>query len=229
MGVFWSGTDDKCCDTLGSGDFTVSIVTNRKKKLLGRVDIYKPFRITLSGVDIAVEDEVNFAIPKAIQDEVDKKVETKSCLSNFGNTKHWRGNSYLGYEDPYEWEDKDGFRKRWYMGDTEVWDVVSKRWILESVFDKLILSGILKAKNLLGHKKEEKEEEIPLPKAIWNSLDDCVVFEDGETFKPSEDERKFGSVPRPDMFEVCAGATINACASCVYLKECDDYLVKNTV
>jgi len=229
MGVFWSGTDDKCCDKLGSGDFTISIVTNRKKKLLGRVDIYKPFRVTLSGIDIAIEDEVDFAIPKAIQDEVDAKVEKRSLLGNWDRN---RGSFDYGYgrrdlnrdaEDATWWA--DGYQKRYnsITTEVEVYHGLSKRWIAQSVFEAM-LGGKGKRKD---DKKDDKIEIVDDkgPMAVFDAASGTIIFDNNETFTPGKDSRIFGDVPPTDLFEVCLVGD-SVCKKCVYMKECDAYLVK---
>jgi len=200
MGVFWSGTDDDCCKTLGVTDFSVSIVGNRKKKLLGRVDIYKPFHLTISGVDIAVEDEVDFTIPQRIKDEVDEKVEKKT---------YWTRKEYDGYSNGQyctpTYSKKGGLERKfnWVEKVWEVYDKEKKAWVEEDEYYR----------NLLTAENETIAGE-------WDG--EQVALKDGSTFCPKTDKRKFGDVPPTVMFDICM-ETGDICLKCVYRTECDAY------
>ena len=54
MGVCWSQTDETCCDNYDNDMWMVSIVVNKDKKILCRLDIYKPFRIVLDNVPVEI-------------------------------------------------------------------------------------------------------------------------------------------------------------------------------
>jgi hypothetical protein len=50
MSVFWSGTDDECINGLANGDYLVSLVVNKKRDTMMRLDQYSPCHMYLSDV-----------------------------------------------------------------------------------------------------------------------------------------------------------------------------------
>ena len=52
--VFWSQTDEDCIEGLANGDYVLSLVTNKRGDALARLDIFKPARVTVDRVPIAV-------------------------------------------------------------------------------------------------------------------------------------------------------------------------------
>ena len=54
MKVFWSGTDETCIQNLANSNYLVSVVTNKNGDILARVDIFKPFHITLNDLKVEV-------------------------------------------------------------------------------------------------------------------------------------------------------------------------------
>ncbi|MHA1169635.1 MAG: hypothetical protein ACTSRU_17545 [Candidatus Hodarchaeales archaeon] len=209
MDIFWSATDDKCCEKLGGGDFTISIVANRNKKMLGRLDIYKPFPVTISGIDIKIEDEIVFDIPQDIQDEVDEKVSRRVTYYNRGG---YYGGLYRTEKKANcgaEFLDRDGLKKR-YNSDKyafEAYDEEKKEWVLERDFYNSV--------EVQDGKKQN---------AIF--VDGMVYMEDGRTFNPAKDNRIFGDVPPPEMLDVCEGEHIKLCKDCAYRVECLAYFTK---
>jgi len=55
MNVFWSQTDEQCVLGLANSSYMISIVTNKKKDILTRIDVYQPFHITLNKVETAIQ------------------------------------------------------------------------------------------------------------------------------------------------------------------------------
>ena len=51
MKVFWSATDEACVANLANSSYMISIVTNKDKDMLTRIDIYKPFHVTVNEID----------------------------------------------------------------------------------------------------------------------------------------------------------------------------------
>ena len=74
MDTFWSSTDDENIETLGT-DWLISIVSNKKGKMRGRIDIYHPFRMYVDEVDIIEEGRDLEKLEIKIQKEIDKKVK----------------------------------------------------------------------------------------------------------------------------------------------------------
>ena len=68
MGTFHSGTDEDNYATLSNGDFLVSLVINKAHKFLGRVDYFKPLRVTLNNLSVHMQMEVSTA-PSTIAEE----------------------------------------------------------------------------------------------------------------------------------------------------------------
>jgi hypothetical protein len=50
MSVFWSGTDDDCVAGLANGDYLLSLVVNRKRDTMMRLDQYHPCHLFLTDV-----------------------------------------------------------------------------------------------------------------------------------------------------------------------------------
>ncbi len=54
MNTFWSKTDEQCIESLANGDYVLSLVTNKRGSMLARLDIFRPARVTLDDIPIAV-------------------------------------------------------------------------------------------------------------------------------------------------------------------------------
>jgi len=50
MSVFWSGTDDECITGLANGEWLLSLVVNKKRDSMSRLDQYHPCHMYLSDV-----------------------------------------------------------------------------------------------------------------------------------------------------------------------------------
>lgn len=55
MGVFHSGTDEDNYADLLQSDYLISLVLNRSREILGRIDLAVPFKITASGVPVYIK------------------------------------------------------------------------------------------------------------------------------------------------------------------------------
>jgi proteasome lid subunit RPN8/RPN11 len=51
---FWSGTDEDCISDLANSSYLISIVTNKDGNILARVDIFKPFQVTVNDVKVDI-------------------------------------------------------------------------------------------------------------------------------------------------------------------------------
>ena len=91
MGVFWSGTDDSCAETL-SKEFAFSLVVNKAREMRCRLDLYNPFRITFDGVKVTeiVQEDVN------LKEECEKEVKEK-VKSPGQYWKNWHDKDHGGY------------------------------------------------------------------------------------------------------------------------------------
>jgi len=97
MGVFWSGTDDSCAETL-SREYAFSTVVNKKGESKTRLDLYNPFRITVDNIkliELSAEDE---GLKEQCANDVKEKVRRATYSSNIN--KHQRYNAY-GYNNSY--------------------------------------------------------------------------------------------------------------------------------
>lgn len=54
MGAFWSSTDDSTGKNFAGSEFLVSIVTNHKGEMRGKVNLYSPIDLTIDNVGITV-------------------------------------------------------------------------------------------------------------------------------------------------------------------------------
>lgn len=89
MSVFWSSTDDACCDAYATNSYMVSLVVNHDRDLKCRLDFFHPFRITLDNVPVEVEDNITEQdkLEEKCIKEMKKKVSKREYL---GGHKVWR-------------------------------------------------------------------------------------------------------------------------------------------
>lgn len=110
MGVFHSGEDDDNYDTLGYGDYLVSIVANKKGELFGAVDFRKPFEFRLSGLPVGI-DVISEKLQLNILEDNVKKVKAyeesqKKPIDQVINGFRQGINSHSGYvQDSYDVDD----------------------------------------------------------------------------------------------------------------------------
>ena len=99
MGVFWSGTDDACAETL-SHEFAFSLVVNKSREMKCRLDLYNPFRITFDGIKVTELFPEDSSLKKECEKEVKEKVKAPGWKwkdrFDQGNDYH-----YPGYDDGY--------------------------------------------------------------------------------------------------------------------------------
>ena len=74
LGVFWSGTDDQCIEGLANGDYLLSLVVNKKRDSMMRLDVYHPCHLYLSDVVWEVYSPLPEALQKACIEEFQAKV-----------------------------------------------------------------------------------------------------------------------------------------------------------
>ena len=51
---FWSNTDEDCISGLSNSSYLISLVTNKDGNILARIDIFKPFQVTVDNVAVEV-------------------------------------------------------------------------------------------------------------------------------------------------------------------------------
>jgi len=87
--VFWSGTDDTCCDSYNNDQWLLSIVVNWKKEVLCRLDIYNPIRITLDHLPVMIKEPTTSlsALEEECKVEMKEKVKEASTAFYYGNNQ----------------------------------------------------------------------------------------------------------------------------------------------
>lgn len=99
MGVFWSGTDDTCAETL-SREFAFSLVVNKSGEKLCRLDIYNPIRITFNHIKLEEIVEEDKELEKVCELEVKQKV--KSPYFNYSRPGKGATGGFVGHRHGYE-------------------------------------------------------------------------------------------------------------------------------
>jgi len=74
MSVFWSGTDQECAQSLSNGAYSVSLVTNKARDQLMRLDMYHPCHLYLESVDFGVRENLGEDEATALKAEFYQKV-----------------------------------------------------------------------------------------------------------------------------------------------------------
>ena len=88
MGVFWSGTDDACAESL-SKEFAFSLVVNKSGDTKCRLDLYAPFRITFDGVKVTELPQEDKNLKEACEKEVKEKVKSPYYQYKGNNGNAW--------------------------------------------------------------------------------------------------------------------------------------------
>jgi len=73
LDVFWSPTDEQCINNLANGDYVLSMVTNKRGQVLARLDIFRPVRVTVDHLPVAVRSNRN-SLRERCQQEIQQKV-----------------------------------------------------------------------------------------------------------------------------------------------------------
>ena len=53
--TFWSATDEQCVRDLTNSSFMISTVTNKEESLLTRIDLYRPFHVTVNNIETDIQ------------------------------------------------------------------------------------------------------------------------------------------------------------------------------
>jgi len=115
MTVFWSGTDNGTISQLGQ-EWMLSIVGNHRGQILARVDIYKPFPVTIHQIQIVPVGAVDLEMENEVAREVSEKV-TQMYMPPVRLRRPVYSNN--GYSDTYEDEgamDDDYDTPTYYYG-----------------------------------------------------------------------------------------------------------------
>ena len=73
MGAFWSGTDDETISGLANGEWLLSLVVNKKREVMMRLDQFHPVHLYLE--DVAFE--VFYPATKGLEDQCRKEFKAK--------------------------------------------------------------------------------------------------------------------------------------------------------
>lgn len=97
-GMFWSVTDDKCCDAYNNDQWLLSMVINYRKEIRCRLDIYNPVRITLDCMPVVIEEPVTYLseLEEECKTEMREKVKEASTSFYYGNN--------VAQEEKGEWK-----------------------------------------------------------------------------------------------------------------------------
>ena len=76
---FWSNTDEDCISGLANSSYLISLVTNKDGNILARVDIFKPFHVTVSDVSV----EISYPEIDQLRDFCTKEFKAKVTESFF--------------------------------------------------------------------------------------------------------------------------------------------------
>lgn len=72
--VFWSQTDEKTILGMRSAGYLISVVTNKDGEMLGRIDIFSPFHVHVSEIQVNVFNEPDEVFRKTLSAEFREKV-----------------------------------------------------------------------------------------------------------------------------------------------------------
>jgi len=89
MSVFWSGTDDECINGLANGDYLVSMVVNKKRDSVCRLDVYHPCHLYLSDVVWEVAYPLVDGLAEQCLQEFKAKVIENGLLSGNGKITNY--------------------------------------------------------------------------------------------------------------------------------------------
>ncbi len=78
--AFWSQTDEKTIEGMRSAGYLISVVTNKDGEMLGRIDIFSPFHVHVSDVQVNVFHEPDNDLRKALSAEFHEKVKEETLI-----------------------------------------------------------------------------------------------------------------------------------------------------
>lgn len=79
--VFWSLTDEHTIETTTSNNYMISIVANNKLEILGRLDVYKPLRLSIPmTVETVSTIQNNLKLKELCLREIKQKVKSPKLI-----------------------------------------------------------------------------------------------------------------------------------------------------
>ena len=79
--VFWSSVDEQCISGLANSSYLVSVVVNKDGQMLGRVDMFKPFHVTINDMPVTIHFQPNAALDAQCRKEFREKVTEQVPLA----------------------------------------------------------------------------------------------------------------------------------------------------
>ena len=74
MKCFWSNIDEDCIKNLTNSSYVISIVTNKDSDILARIDIFKPFHVTVNETVVDIYYPADEHLKKTCKKEFKEKV-----------------------------------------------------------------------------------------------------------------------------------------------------------
>jgi len=121
--VFWSNTDEKTCQIYADEGYMVSIVVNKNRHLIARLNIYEPFRLSIDTLPVVYQYTDQQTINNLAEEY--NKLATEDPWYLCSST--WKRSSEM-YES--EWADaepEDSLDKR--LGDKRYQEMTEDEWV----------------------------------------------------------------------------------------------------
>jgi proteasome lid subunit RPN8/RPN11 len=80
--TFWSTTDEQCIQNLANSSYMISIVTNKEKQILTRIDIYQPFHVSVNDVPTDMFYPDNGTLSEFCKKEFEQKVNERIFIQS---------------------------------------------------------------------------------------------------------------------------------------------------
>ncbi len=159
MGTFHSGTDEENYQGLDNKEYLVSLVVNKRREILGRVDIYSPVYVSFINVPVfmgvSVETVVNEKIKVNIEglDKYMKEEKTK-LVTNAGFGNAWREDGYSNWDEKKikEWQREHRIKAKLR---TQMKMKPEEAWVYEECTATKMVCSACKESKLCYEYKEE--------------------------------------------------------------------------
>jgi len=115
--VFWSATDEATCRRFNNNEWMLSVVANRRREYLGRIDVYEPIHLSAE-LPVRVYTRLEDEEIASIKEELERKVRRKTwCFPDYRyRYGHW-------------WADADKKDKKWeHEGQSTTREEDPRRW-----------------------------------------------------------------------------------------------------
>jgi proteasome lid subunit RPN8/RPN11 len=80
MKCFWSNIDEDCISNLANSSYVISIVTNKDSDILARIDIFKPFHVTVNETMVDIYYPADEHLKKLCKKEFKEKVTESAYI-----------------------------------------------------------------------------------------------------------------------------------------------------